>query len=187
MSKRRWMLPVFLWMLAMPALHAQKVALSTNVVEYANLATLNAEASYAWKQHWSAFAAVKYNPFSFEWGEDRHQVNNRQQTYGAGVRYWPWHVYSGWWISSRAQYQEYNVGGLVSEETREGDRIGAGFGAGYTYMLHKRFNLEFGLGFWAGADRYRVYDCPVCGITQESGSTLFLLPSDVIIALSYVF
>ena len=49
------------------------------------------------------------------------------------------------------------------------------------------FNLEFGLGFWTGVKKYAAYDSPVCGLTVESGLKAFILPNDVIIAVSYVF
>ena len=96
-------------------------------------------------------------------------------------------MYSGWWVGGKLQYQEYNVGGIVSRKTSEGDRLGAGISGGYSYMLGKHFNIDFGLGFWTGYDKFSVYACPVCGVTENSGSKFFILPSDVMIALSYVF
>ncbi len=54
-------------------------------------------------------------------------------------------------------------------------------------MLGKHFNIDFGLGFWTGYDKFSVYACPVCGVTENTGSKFFILPSDVMIALSYVF
>ena len=92
-----------------------------------------------------------------------------------------------WWLAGKVQYQEYNSGGLVSRKTYEGDRYGAGFSGGYSYMVGKHFNIDFGLGFWSGMDVYKKYSCPVCGVTEDTGSKFFFLPSDVIIALSYVF
>lgn len=72
-------------------------------------------------------------------------------------------------------------------ETREGDRVGAGLYAGYTYMLTPHLNIELGLGLWSGLDMYRCYSCPVCGVTLESGKTYFILPDDVMISIAYVF
>jgi len=164
---------------------AQKFSVSTNAVGYMNFATLNIEGSYAVAQHWSLTAGAKYNPFSFNVAG--HRLQNRQQTYYVGTRLWPWHIYSGWWIAAKAQYQEYNAGGILSERTEEGDRWGAGVTAGYTYMVHPRLNLEFGVGFWAGMKKYVVYDCPACGLTTGGGKKGFVLPNDLIIGVSYVF
>ena len=54
-------------------------------------------------------------------------------------------------------------------------------------MLRKHLNLEFGLGMWAGYDSFSTYDCPVCGVTIDSGKKFFLLPSELVMALTYVF
>ncbi|MCM1503132.1 MAG: DUF3575 domain-containing protein [Bacteroidales bacterium] len=172
-------------MLSCNALWAQKFSISTNAAGYLNFATLNIEGAYAVAQHWSLNAGVKYNPFSFNCNGRRLQ--NRQQSYAVGARFWPWHIYSGWWIAAKAQYQEYNAGGILSARTEEGDRWGAGITAGYTYMVHPRLNLEFGLGLWAGMKKYTVYSCPSCGLTTEAGKKGFILPNDLIIGISYVF
>lgn len=166
---------------------AQKASLSTDLVGYMNFITMNVEASYPVARHWSINAGVKYNPFAFDLGEGKENARNRQQAYAAGVRWWPWNVYSGWWLGGKMQYQEYNSGGIISRRTREGDRYGAGVSGGYSYMLGKHFNIDFGIGLWGGFDRYSVYECPVCGVTEASGAKFFILPSDVMVALSYVF
>ena len=174
-------------MLLSTGLKSQNIAVSTNIAGYANWGTLNAEASFSVARQWTVNAGVKYNPFTFKAGEDSHQVNNRQRLLAAGTRFWPWHVFSGWWIAGKLQYQEYNTGGITSSLTREGDRVGFGATVGYTYMLAKHLNLEFGLGGWAGADFFTVYECPVCGLTVDSGKKAFILPNDIIVALSYIF
>lgn len=176
---------VFLLILACGTVNAQKFSVSTNAVGYMNLGTLNAEGSWAFARQWSLTAGARYNPFTFSIAGK--QVQNRQRAFSAGVRFWPWHVYSGWWVAAKAQYQEYNAGGILSEQAEEGDRWGAGVTAGYTYMIHPKLNMEFGAGFWAGRQKYSVYDCTSCGITVENGTKGFILPNDFIIGISYVF
>jgi hypothetical protein len=85
------------------------------------------------------------------------------------------------------RYQEYNTGGILSPATSEGDRVGAGLYTGYTYMISTHFNMEFGLGLWAGMDIFRTYSCPECGMTVDSGRRAFLLPDDLMVSLVYVF
>ena len=58
---------------------------------------------------------------------------------------------------------------------------------GNAHMLAPHLNLEFGLGLWAGADIYKVYSCPSCGLTLDGGVKGFVLPDDITIALVYVF
>lgn len=166
---------------------AQKVSLSTNLLDYAALGTMNVDVSYAFSRHWSAAVGVRYNPFTFMKGDPQLQFQYRQQSYSAGIRMWPWHIWSGWWFASKIRYQEYNIGGILGAETREGDRLGLGLYSGYTHMISRHFNIEFGLGLWGGWDYYTKYSCPVCGIKIEEGRGGFLLPDDVMVALVYVF
>jgi len=166
--------------------YSQEWTVSTNLVDYLNLGTLNVEASYAPLRHMSVNISARYNPFSFH-SPKGTQFQERQQSYAAGLRWWPWHIMSGWWLAGKLQYQEYNVGGLRTARTEEGDRVGLGLTAGYTYMLHKHFNLEFGIGGWGGYKWYTVYSCPKCGMTEETGSKAFILPNDLLVSIVYVF
>lgn len=165
----------------------QELSLSTNAVDYANLGTMNMEASYALARHWCMTAGLKYNPFTWKTDGEGGVMQNRQALCAVGVRYWPWHVYSGWWMAAKGQYQMYNNGGIKSLETREGDRFGAGIAAGYSYMIHKHLNLEIGLGAWGGYDMYTLYSCPKCGRVVKEGDDFFLLLNDVLLSLTYVF
>jgi len=186
MGNRKHVLCLLLLLGSAVAGRAQQWALSTNVADYANYATFNLEGSVATGQHWSVTAVAKYNPFLYH-REDGQPLSARQQVYGAGIRYWPWHVYSGWWTGLRAQYQEYNRGGIDSPVTDEGDRVGLGLSGGYSYMLTPHWNLDFGIGFWGGYDRFVTYSCPVCGVTQQRGERFFFLPNDVLLSLVYIF
>ena len=144
---------------------AQRLSVATNVLDYADFGTLNVEGDVAVARQWTLTAGAKYNPFLFK-ADTPEPLSARQQLYAAGVRFWPWHVFSGWWI---------------------GDRYGAGLSAGFTYMLHPHLNVSLGAGVWGGFQRYTIYSCPVCGVTEESGEKTFLLPNDLALTLSYVF
>ena len=166
-------------------LSGQALSVSTNFADLANRGTMSLEAGYGVSQHWSVNAGVKYNPFSFGEAPDLRQ--SRQRSLSAGVRYWPWNVWSGWWAAAALRWQEYNTGGFVSPETHEGDRYGGVFRAGYAYILTPRLNLDFGLGLWGGYDVYTVYACPRCGRTVADGADYFFKMSDIIVALSFIF
>ncbi|MBO4447811.1 MAG: DUF3575 domain-containing protein [Bacteroidales bacterium] len=166
-------------------LGAQSVALSTNAADYANLGTFNIDASYGFIRHWSVSAAVRYNPFTFGKGEDAFQA--KQRSVSAGFRWWPWHIYSGWWTGARAQWQEYRRGGFSSQLTSEGDRFGGVIQAGYAFMLNKHLNLDIGISLWAGYDKYKTYSCPNCGTVLVTGAKYFALPDDLIVSIAYIF
>jgi hypothetical protein len=40
--------------------------------------------------------------------------------------------------------------GLLTSEPVKGDALGAGLAAGYSLMIGRHVNLDFGLGFWGG-------------------------------------
>ena len=167
---------------------AQELSLSTNVLGLAELGTMNMEASWGFARHWSANLGVRYNPFTFPGREGvADTMQARQRTVAFGGRYWPWHIHSGWWLAGKAQYQEYNFGGILEAETSEGDRLGGGLTGGYTYMLSPRFNLELGAGIWAGFERFTTYACPECGRVVDRGERTFVLPNELLLGLVYVF
>lgn len=176
-----------LMLLSSGHLFAQKWSISTNLVDYACLGTMNLDASYSLSRRWSLTAGARYNPFTFNEGEPDEQYQMRQQSYAIGARLWPWHTMSGWWFAGKLRYQEYNYAGITSPEAEEGDRFGAGAYAGYTHMLSRHFNIEFGFGFWTGIALYKTYSCPKCGVTLDDGRKYFLLPDDLMISVAYVF
>lgn len=167
------------------AASAQKWSVGTNVAEWANLGTINADASVATGRHFTAGVGFRYNPWSF--GSDDKQFRNRQRTVYAYGKWWPWNIYSGWWFGGKAQVEEYNQGGIFKRSTEEGDAYGLGIWGGYTIMLHKSLNLDLGIGAWGGYTRYRVYACPTCGNIIADGDKWFVMPSDLIMSLVYVF
>lgn len=164
-----------------------RFAVSTNLLDYVRLATLNVDASCAVSRHWSVLAGARYNPFTFNEGNPQSQFQHRQRSYSVGARWWTWHTWSGWWFAGKVRYQEYNVGGITSMKTEEGDRGGMGLYAGYTHMLTPHLNLEFGLGLWGGMTWYTTYSCPLCGMTVDSGRKWFARPDDIMASLVYVF
>lgn len=164
---------------------AQEFGVSANLAELAAGGTLNIEASYGFARHWSVNAGAKFNPFSF--GEGTDAVLLRQRSLSAGTRWWPWHIYSGWWMGAAMRYQEFAEGGLSGPETTEGDRFGGALSAGYSAMLGPHVNLDFGLGAWGGYSIYTTYACQSCGRRIAAGSRTFILPGDIILAVSFIF
>lgn len=168
------------------SLSAQNLSVSTNIADWADLGTINADMSYSIARHWSIGAGAQYNPFRFT-RDTGDVVQDKRQSYSFLTRFWPWHVYSGWFIGGKVQYQEFNRGGLDSPEAREGDRYGTGFSTGYAKMLGSHVNLELGLSAWMGREKYTVYSCPVCGTVVDKGEKNFLLPDSLILSLAYIF
>lgn len=181
---------LFVLLISMSFCHevfAQKVSISTNLVDYANLGTINGEVGVSVAQHWTIHGGAKYNSWRFEEGTPDAYQNNKR-TFYLGPKFWFWHAYSGWWISAQAQYQEYNHGGWIfGEETEEGDAWGLGLSAGYTLMLSSWFNLDFGVGGWGGYTNYVTYACPECGRITDKGYKYFFLPNSLMMSAVFVF
>lgn len=166
--------------------NAQKWAVGTNFVDYANFGTINIEGSVAVDRHWTIEAEWDYNPWTFNAGQS-DQFQNRSLSASAGTRYWPWHVYAGWWFKANAQYQIYNRGGLLQESAEEAEAYGAGAAFGYALLLGERVNLDFGFGLWGGKKIYTTYRCTNCGRIIDQGETWFMLPDDISVSLYYIF
>ena len=182
---------------------AQRWAVAVNAADAIDLGTISVEGSAAVSQHWSLHAGAKVNPWTFNkhntWNglfsePDPDQKQSRKQVYAVGARWWPWNVYSGWWVGGKAQYQEYNRGGLrlpigVGNDggAEEGDAFGAALSGGYSLMLKEHWNLDFGLGVWGGWTKYRKYEYPENGKLIEQGHKWFFLPNEVILSIVYIF
>lgn len=167
-------------------LSAQQWSVGTNLLGYANMGTLNVEASVAVARHITLVADAQLNPWTFA-RLSESQKQNRSQSYAAGIRWWPWYVYSGWWVSAKARYEEYNRGGWKGPLTQEGDAFGASLGLGYTLMIAETFNLEIGAGLWGGRKIYTTYACPACGSVVEKGRGWFISPADMMLSLVFIF
>lgn len=165
---------------------AQRFALGTNAVDWLSLGTLNIDASAAVAQRYSLHIGAELNPWTFRAGDPEKQLQMRQTSYWAGFRYWPWHVYSGWWMGADLRYSVYNMGGILRRDTEEGDAYGMGLWSGYSIMLNELWNLDLGLGVWGGYKKYTRYSCPLCGYILEEGGKPFILP-DARIAVQLIF
>ena len=153
------------------------MSLSTNLADYAAGGTLNIGAAYGVSRHWTVNAQGRYNPYATQ----------RQRTLAAGTRWWPWHMYSGWWMGAGLQWQEYAEEARSGPESSEGNRFGGSVSGGYSAMLGPHFNLDFGLGIWGGYSLYTTYACRTCGRRLDSGSSVFILPNELILGISYIF
>ena len=164
----------------------QNFGIATNIIGYANFLTLNAEATYKVKDQISIHAGVKYNPFTFNKGEE-NQMQNRSSILHIGMRYWTWHTNSGWFAGGGAEFGYFNYGGIISKETHEGWRAGVNITAGYSLMLSRHFNFEFGAGLFTGYRNSKRYACPRCGATLGNDKKLYVAPNNLLAQMVYLF
>ena len=163
-----------------------RFAVTQNLANYVFLGTVNAELQFSVHRNWTVGLGARYNNWTWRARQD-NQFEQRQQTYYIGARWWPWYTYSGWWVGGRFQYQEYNRGGVIRQETEEGDAVGLSIGAGYSVHVNRWLNIDFGLYGWGGATKYVTYACPYCGRKTGEGMKAFFLPDDMVVSLMFIF
>lgn len=166
---------------------AQRFSVGTNLVQWANYVTYNAELGYSLNRHISVVGGARFNDAQKDF-PDRHVIQqNKQKTAYLGARYWPWYMNSGLWFGAKGQYQEFAQSGLWRSALDQGRAAGVGLSAGFTLMLTKHLNVEFGAGLWGGCLlEYTLYDCPICLNVRDRGSRMFIAPDDVSVSLVIV-
>lgn len=152
---------------------------------YLSLITPNIEVGVSLARHWSLQMGGKYNPFYWDVAGRSFQLN--QMSASVGATYWPWFVFSGWHYGASLQYSQYNRGGIISLQTEEGNAYGLSIYGGYSLLLNKWMNLEFGLGVWGGITEYKTYNAPRCGKLIGEGQKFFIMPDDINISIVFIF
>lgn len=178
---------------------AQSFAVSTNIVDWADLGTMNIEAGLVAGRHISIHAGARINPWLFgdtadmdeKYGvpiEDGRKIFcNKKTSVGLAMRYWPWHVFSGWWMRAKAQFSSYDRGGVFHQTRTIGDAFGLALGIGYSWMLTANWNLEVGLSGWGGYTRESYKESMMTPIISDPVWKPFILPDEVVISFAYVF
>ena len=161
-------------------------SVSLNVADAFTFGTMGVSGQYTLTRNVTLEAKARYNPWTWNAGEPK-QLQYRNQTYTVGARWWPWYTFSGWWVSGALQYQQYNRAGIGVSYAREGDAYGAAFNAGYAVQIFPWMNVDFGLGFYTGYQKYVKYACATCGKKLEAGDGFFILPDFITINLMFVF
>ena len=167
---------------------AQKVSLSTNLLEWANLGTVNLDAGLAVHNNLSVHLGGKINPWEFKTCKLGLDLYNKQETGYLDVRYWPSSVFSGWWVGARARVSDYATTGIWRHALEQGLAVGGGLSFGYSLKIHEHLRLDFGAGLWAGRKlKYDLYCCTECMKFREAGTRNFISYDEVKVSLMYLF
>lgn len=162
-------------------------ALSTNLLGYADLLTLNLEFQYAVGRHWSLDMAGKSNGLVLKKNTEG-QIMDRKSVASIGAKYWPWYVFSGWWFSGFMRTENFSQSNLTKTMGfRSGDSYGAGVSAGYALILTKWFNLDFSLGAWGGYRTTATYEFPDLQNGTGKTSKAFIDIADICVSAMFVF
>lgn len=162
---------------------AQNMYVSTNLLDYTNLGTINGEFGLSPWPNWSLYTRARYNPFTFKFNK---QLQNRVAGAAVGAKYWFWYVNSGWFLNSHIGFSVYNTGGILDSYAYEGEACTLSAGAGYSLMLTRKMNLDFALGLQGGYTSYTKYACPQCGAVLKEGKKVFVAPSNLLVQLTLI-
>lgn len=174
-------------------INAQEFSVSSNTLDLLNLGTINGEFGLSISPKWSLYIQAKINPFEYKSKNKQYengfakQFQNKQITFAAGARNWLWFVNSGWFIAYQVGYTKYNRGGIFKKDTYEGDAYGLTLSGGYSWILTKRINLEFGAGIMGGYTKFRKYECSKCGKILKNSKKFFIAPNNIIVQVAYLF
>lgn len=186
-SQKKKMKRIIVFLVALSALlipkpvDGQNMYVATNLLDYLNLGTINAEFGLSPWPEWTLYLKGRYCPFSHNLGG---RLQNRVAGGAAGARYWFWYSHAGWFLDAHAGYSKYNTGGIFDSYAYEGDAFSIAAGGGYSLMLNRRWNLDFGLGLQAGHTSYVKYACPRCGKVVGRDKKIFVAPANVLVQLS---
>ena len=136
---------LLLFVLVANAASAQYTAVRVNALGLAT-GTVNAGVDVAVSEKWSVEASAYWNPISTE--------SLRTKVLGAvvGVRRWCFEPHVGFFWGVHSALAQYRVGNR--NKRYNGWTVGVGASAGYSWMLHRRWNfsLEGGLGLYSMND-----------------------------------
>lgn len=123
------------------------------------------------------------------WVGDTDAVNNPSHWRNFAVvpeaRFYPDRVYEGWYVGADLVYTHFNVGNVkfplgLYPQTREhrvqGDFLGVGILAGYSWWLGRHWRVEVQAGVAAGWAGYGLYRCEHCGEKLEDVSRAAFVP-----------
>jgi len=163
-------------------------SMATNLFQWANFGTPNLELGLSVHRNVSLSAGARYNGWKFNDSRNNIPIWNKQQTYYGGFRYWPWYVFSGFWLGFKGQYSKVSSTGIWRPALMEYTGVGFGLSLGYTVMVTPHFNIEFGVGAWGGRYlKYSLYECPTCMELRDEGPRHFGDLDDVSVSFCYVF
>lgn len=185
---------VMLAVAGMCHVHAQDVALKTNLLYDAMLSpSLGAEVRLA--PHWSADLSGNVNFWTLSHGRKwKHWLVQPE------ARYWFCEAMGGHFIGLHALGGEYNVGNIslpdflgnkfrkLKDTRAQGWFAGAGIAYGYNWLLSKHWSLEAEIGIGWAYTRYDRYECAGCGRKVESNRVHnYVGPTKAAVNLVYVF
>lgn len=166
---------VLLAILSVPAAHAQKAAIKTNILSDA-LLNPNLAAEFALAPRWTLDVSGEFNVWNLS-----HDRKWKHWVAQPEIRYWLCDRFAGHFFGAHLLGGQYNVGGIdiplsflgtdfrkLKDSRYQGWFGGAGIAYGYDWALSRHWNLEAEIGIGWTYTRYDRFRCAGCGSKLES-------------------
>lgn len=187
--KRVLIFIILLYSAATINMHAQQVAIKTNLL-YDATTTLNLGIELGMGWHWTLDIPFNYNPWKWDDGM-------RVQHWGVqpAIRYWFCEKFNRTFVGLHAHYADFNVGGLrdwipvsknMKQNRYEGQLYGAGVSGGYSWILSNRWSLEMEIGIGYAHIVTDKYPCRTCGTSKGHSHKNYVGPTKASISLIYM-
>jgi len=177
---------------------AQQVAVKNNLL-YDVTGTPNLSLELRTGKRWTTELTLGFKPFPlynpFDYSQD---VDKRQKhlLIEPELRYWICSPFAEFFISGNVFWTHYNIGGYkmplglmfteVENNRYQGDAIGAGLSAGYSWILANRWSIEAEIGVDVGWTWYDRYECIHCGANFGPEDKIFVTPKAGISLIYYI-
>ena len=186
---------LFLGLLLFSTVHAQKVAVKSNLL-YDATATINAGIEFGLAPKWTFDLSGNYNGWTMS-----HDRKWKHWLVQPEARYWFCDRFAGHFLGFHALGGQYNVGNLdngikflgtdfskLSDNRYQGWFVGGGIAYGYAWVLSKHWNLEGEIGIGYAYSKYDRFNCKGCGKKIEEDTTHhYFGPTKAAINLVYAF
>lgn len=189
----RWLLVAVLCIFAGEAnkVKAQNVAISTNALHWAILASPNASLEIALGDKVTLDIHGGLNFWDL-----KKSTRVRHWVVQPEVRYWFCDKFNGHFIGLHGHGGQYNLGGIdiplgqfkkLKDNRYEGIAYGAGISYGYQWVLSKHWNVEASIGAGYARVKYDKYPCEECGTKLSKGYYNYWGLTRAKLALVYLF
>lgn len=175
-------------------IHAQKVAVKTNLLYGAYAYAPNLSLELGLGKRSTLDIGGGYNP----WNLNGSRADNKKLVHWLGLveyRYWFCSKFGGHFFGAHVLGSQYNIAGhelplLFGKNSKnyryEGWGAGAGISYGYSFYLGKRWSLEANIGVGYARLHYDKYDCARCKEKFGTENRNYFGPTKAGISLIYI-
>lgn len=140
---------------------------------------LNTELSVGVKSRISIHMPLTWSGFVVS-----NEFSLKNYSVSPGVRFWSWHIYSGFFAGTNLGFANYNA--VINKRRYCGNTFFTSLSAGYSKMVSQKLNIEGEFGLGAFGVWQDVFESGKCGEFLRYSEKIAILPSKISISLIYI-